>query len=76
MPDDTVRFLLDNLYAKQNIPLARYHPAFIVEHILAISRYEGTPTRLAHRYVVEAMQNLYLEHNAQQDFKKSVRKSA
>jgi len=49
---------MDDFYNKKSVPLAAFHPKFIVEHVMAACKYEGVPPRLSHNLVKEALQNL------------------
>ncbi len=55
---DLVSYLMDDFYNKESVPLAGFHPKFIVEHVMAACKYEGVPPRLSHNLVKEALQNL------------------
>ena len=55
---DLVSYLMDDFYNKKNIPLAGFHPKFIVDHVMAACKFEGVPPCLSHHLVKEALQNL------------------
>ena len=55
---DLVSYLIDDFYNKENVPLAAFHPKFIVEHVMAACKYEGVLPRLGLTLVKEALQNL------------------
>ncbi len=55
---DVVSYLMDDLYNKKGVPIAAFHPKFIVEHVMAASKYEGVQPRLSLTLVKEALQNL------------------
>ena len=59
LPDEILSFLLKEFYQEENIPLARYHPKWIVEQVINRCQYEGTPPRLDRQLVTDAMRNLY-----------------
>jgi predicted ATPase with chaperone activity len=55
---DLVSYLFDYFYHKNSLPLAAFHPKFIVEHVIAACRYEGIRPHFNHDLVKEALQNL------------------
>jgi hypothetical protein len=55
---DLVSYLIDDFYNKKGVPLAAFHPKFIVEHVMAACKYEGVLPRLSLTLVKEALQNL------------------
>lgn len=57
--EDILRFLFDEYYNGQKIPLARYHPKWIVDQVIRRCEYEGLGRELDRRLVVDAMRNLY-----------------
>lgn len=66
LPDDILPYLFDEFYANGNVPLARYHPRFIVEEVIAKCEYEGKPIRLDRSMMSEVLRNLYITHSAMQ----------
>jgi energy-coupling factor transporter ATP-binding protein EcfA2 len=58
MPEETLRFLLEEMYSQEKLPLANFHPKFIVEHIVAAARYNGTPPVLSREAVLQAIKHL------------------
>jgi hypothetical protein len=59
MPADILTYLHEQFYNKENVPLARYHPAWIVGQVVARCEYEGVQPRLDKRLVTDALRNLY-----------------
>jgi hypothetical protein len=55
---DVVSYLLDDFYDKNSVPLAAFHPKFIVEHVIAACKYEGVLPHISHNLLKEALQNL------------------
>jgi hypothetical protein len=56
---DVVKMVMSHLYEDENIPMARFHPRFIVDHLLAHCAYAGIPATLESRLVLEAAEHLY-----------------
>jgi DNA polymerase III delta prime subunit len=61
MPFDTgvIRTVMKRLYDGENLPMSRFHPRFIVEHVLARCSYEGRDPRLDEEMALDAAQHLY-----------------
>jgi hypothetical protein len=59
MPADLISFLMEQFYKKEDVPLARYHPRWIVEQVIARCEYEGVQPRLDKRLVADSLRNLY-----------------
>ncbi len=55
---DVVSYLLDDFYGKNSVPLAAFHPKFIVEHVIATCKYEGALPHISHDLLKEALKNL------------------
>jgi len=53
------QYLLDEVYRPRELPLARYHPRFIVEHVVARCRFQGLAAELTRDLVAEAVTHLY-----------------
>jgi DNA polymerase III delta prime subunit len=61
-PDEAIfATFTDLLYRQQNLAMARYHPRFIVDHVVARCRYEGRPATLEPALVQEAAENLFIK---------------
>jgi hypothetical protein len=58
--DDAYAALMDEFYQRQGVPLAGYHPGFIVGHVVARCRYAGQPSRLTVPLVLEAASQLVM----------------
>lgn len=56
---DVVKMVMSHLYEDQNLTMARFHPRFIVEHLLAHCSYEGQAPSLSARLVLDAAEHLY-----------------
>ncbi len=59
LPADLAPYLKKEFYEKGVLPIARYHPRWIVEHVISRCDYEGIESRLERRLVVDALRNLY-----------------
>jgi len=53
-----IQYLMDEVYGKEKLPLARYHPRFIVEHVVARCRYKTVPVVMDLDLVKEAVEHL------------------
>ena len=51
--------LMSEFYGVNGLPLARYHPSFILEHVIAHCRYTGEPPSLERDIVLAAADHLY-----------------
>lgn len=58
LPEEILSYLLKFFYYKNKVPLAAFHPKFIVEHAIACCNYEGIPPRLNLELVRDALENL------------------
>ena len=58
---EVVSFLMDEVYGAGRLPLARYHPKFILERVIARCRYQGTQVELTADLVREATQHLHFQ---------------
>ena len=56
---DVVVSLMSEFYGVNGLPLARYHPAFILDHVVAHCRYTGEPPSLERDIVLAAADHLY-----------------
>ena len=56
---DVVRMVMSHLYEEENLPMARFHPRFIVDHLLAHCSYDGRPATMEPRLVLDAAEHLY-----------------
>ena len=56
-----VEAVMRRLYAEEKLPLARFHPRFIVEHVLARCAYEGRTPVFDRELALEAAAHLYTE---------------
>jgi len=59
LPADLRSYLVDELYAAEGRPFARYHPRFIVEHVIANAKYKRCPPRLNRESLADALQDLF-----------------
>ncbi len=50
--------LLNTFYLKNKIPLAGFHPKFIVEHIIAASNYLGSQPCITHELLEDSLENM------------------
>ena len=60
LPDDIVPMLMDEFYSKGDIPMACYHPRWIVDQVLARCEYEGLAPQLSAEFVRDSFSNLYV----------------
>ncbi|MEQ9639764.1 MAG: AAA family ATPase [Alphaproteobacteria bacterium] len=61
-PDETIfTMVTELLYRQQGLEMARYHPRFIVDHVVARCRYEGRPPSLEPALIHEAAENLFIK---------------
>jgi hypothetical protein len=58
LPEGTLRFLEENLYARFGIARAGYHPRYLVDQVAAICDYEGQPLWLNNARLQLAWRNL------------------
>jgi DNA polymerase III delta prime subunit len=59
LPADLLPFMFKEVYSDKNVPLARYHPRFLVEQVVAICEYEDVPPRIDEKLIKDAWRNLY-----------------
>ena len=57
-PQDLFSYLMDDFYKRNSLPLAGFHPKFIVEHVMAACKYEGVLPHFSHHLLQDALQNL------------------
>lgn len=57
-----IDYLMKEVYGKELLPLARYHPKFIMEHVIARCRYRSVPISLELNLVKEAVTHLFTKH--------------
>ena len=55
----TIRSAMIQLYEVEKLPMARFHPRFIVEHVTARCNYEGRDPALDEELVLDAASHLY-----------------
>ncbi len=55
-----ISYLVNSFYNKHKIPLAAFHPKFIVEHVIAACNYAGQPPGLNQQLLADALENLYV----------------
>ena len=56
---DVIHAAMRRLYQEEKLPMARFHPRFIVEHVLARCNYEGRDPSLDEHLVLDAAEHLY-----------------
>ena len=59
---DVVDMLITHLYEEQNLQMARFHPRFIVEHLLAHCSYNGRAATMDPHLLLDAAEHLYTKH--------------
>ena len=57
--EETVAFLLRDLYAANNADYAAFHAGFLIDQIVAIAAYEGAPNRMTPEFLNRAWENLF-----------------
>lgn len=57
--EETVAFLLRDLYAANNADYAAFHAGFLIDQIVAIAAYEGAPNRMTPEFLKRAWENLF-----------------
>lgn len=56
---DVVRMVMSHLYEEENLPMARFHPRFIVDHLIAHCSYDGRVPSMEPMLVLDAAEHLY-----------------
>jgi predicted ATPase with chaperone activity len=56
---EAIQAVMKRLYGEEKLPLARFHPRFIVEHVLARCNFEGREPTLDKDLALEAAGHLY-----------------
>jgi hypothetical protein len=56
---DVIGTAMTRLYEDQKLPMARFHPRFIVEHVVARCNYEGREPALDAELALDAAEHLY-----------------
>lgn len=59
---EAVQAVIDRISEVEKLPLARFHPRFIVEHVLARCNYEGREALLDVEIAIEAAEHLFTKH--------------
>ena len=67
LPDWLFTYLYEEFYKVRGIDLARYHPRFIVEEVMAACEFEGKPVLLDREILGDVLQNLYITHRAEEE---------
>jgi hypothetical protein len=60
LPDAVLAYLFDEFYPQGQVAIARFHPKWIVEHVVSACAYKGVEPRLDRAAVEEAVCNLYV----------------
>jgi SpoVK/Ycf46/Vps4 family AAA+-type ATPase len=58
---DLIDELIRSFYPKYNLQLARFHPGFMIRHIMATYRYEGQSAQLTRDVLFEAAEHLVVK---------------
>jgi len=61
LANEVLEFLLDDFYPRTGVPIAGFHPIFIVEHAIAACQYRDGEPILTEDLVKDAMENLYIQ---------------
>ncbi len=64
MPGPVLSFLMEEFYPETGLPLAAFHPKFIVEQVIASCNYHGIPRAITLELVHEALANLTVSDSA------------
>lgn len=56
---DVVRMVMSHLYEEENLTMARFHPRFIVDHLLAHCGYENRQPSMEPRLILDAAEHLF-----------------
>lgn len=67
LPDEILSFLLEDFYPQHEMRLAGFHPAFIVEHVIAACRYMDEETAITEELVKDALEHLYISNPEKQN---------
>lgn len=59
MEEDIIPFLFEEFYSAKNLPLAGYHPIYLVDQVIAMCEYYDVPRRLDKKLIRLAWHNLY-----------------
>ncbi|MEL6792080.1 MAG: ATPase [Pseudomonadota bacterium] len=57
--EDTIAFLLRDMYAQKKEDYAAFHPGFLIDQVLSIAAYEGAPKQMTPDYIKRAWGNLF-----------------
>lgn len=57
--EETIAFMLRDLYAANNAEYAAFHAGFLIDQIVAIAAYEGAPNRMTPDFLKRAWENLF-----------------
>ncbi len=58
--DEILSFLLEDYYPRTGMPLAGFHPIFIIDHVIAACQYRNEDPMLTEDLVRDAMENIYV----------------
>jgi predicted ATPase with chaperone activity len=64
---DLFSYLMDDFYKNNTLPLAGFHPKFIVEHVMAACKYEGVLPHFSRHLLKDALQNLVVNEPTERE---------
>jgi hypothetical protein len=60
LPKDVLGYIYEQFYDREVIPVARFHPRYIIEQVKARQTFGGRPVRLDINDIGEVLKNLYV----------------
>lgn len=63
LPDDVLPFIINDFYRGQDVPLACFHPKWIVQQCIARCRFENRAPKLDRELIMTALRNLDTEYH-------------
>ena len=76
LEDDILSFLLDDYYPRTGLPLAGFHPIFIIDHAISASQYRNEDPVLTEDLVKDAMDNILVSDSEEPDISDCTRTSS
>jgi len=64
---DLFSYLMEDFYKQNSLPLAGFHPKFIVEHVMAACKYEGVLPHFSRHLLKDALQNLVVNEPTERE---------
>ncbi len=63
LDEDSLIYLMTQKYAEADFDYAGYHAPFLVDHILAICKFEGKPPHMSRELIDRAWKNLFIQQS-------------